>query len=405
MLDLQKIRNDFPILASKVHGKDLVYFDNAATTQKPQSVIDSIVSFYTNSNSNIHRGIHFLSQESTRLYEEARTTVQEFINAKYSHEIIFTKGLTEAINLVAYSFGETFITEGDEIIVSAMEHHANLVPWQMLCERKKAVLRFVHFNDDGVLDITEYKSLFNDKTRLVAFTYISNVLGTRNPVKEMIDIAHSHDVPVLVDGAQSVQHEKVDVQKLDCDFFTLAGHKMYAPTGIGALYGKEKWLDKMIPYQGGGDMIETVTLEKSTYNSLPFKFEAGTSNYVGAHALATACNYIHSIGVEKIGAHEDMLLRHATPKLSEIDGITIYGKAPSKASVISFLLKGTHPADVGMILDKQGFALRTGTHCAEPIMQYYNIPGTIRMSFAVYNTIDEIDRFIEVLTRIQKMFM
>lgn len=405
MFDTAKIREDFPILKTKIHGKNLVYFDNAATTQKPQQVIDCITSFYTDYNSNIHRGIHYLSQESTRLYEEARSVIQKYINAASSHEVIFTKGLTEAVNLVAYSFGETFIKPGDEIIITAMEHHANIVPWQLLCERKDAILRIVHFNDDGVLDIDEYKSLFNEKTKIASFTYASNVLGTKNPVKEMIDIAHSHDVPVFVDGAQSLQHEKIDVQELDCDFYAIAGHKTYAPTGIGALYGKEKWLDLMVPYQGGGDMIETVTLEKTTFNSLPFKFEAGTTNYVGASALAKAIEYIDNIGVEAVGAHEDALLQHATKQIEAMDGITIYGRSPEKASVLSFLVEGAHPADIGMILDKQGIAVRTGTHCAEPIMQYYGIPGTIRASFAMYNTIEETDYFAEMLDKVRKMFL
>lgn len=404
MLDVNKIRADFPILKTKIHGKDLVYFDNAATTQKPQAVIDAITTFYTKHNSNIHRGIHFLSQDSTRLYEEARTYIQNFINARHSHEIIFTKGLTEAINLVAHSFGE-FVSAGDEIIISALEHHSNIVPWQMLCERKNAKLRIIPFNNDGVLDQEVYKSLFSEKTKLVSFSYISNALGTKNPVKEMIEIAHNHNVPVLIDGAQSVQHEKIDVQFLDCDFFTIAGHKTYAPTGIGVLYGKEKWLDKMIPYQGGGDMIETVTFEKTIYNSLPFKFEAGTSNFVGAYALSVAFKYITSIGVEKIGAHEDFLLLYIEKKMREMEGVTIYGNSPNKSSLISFNVQGAHPADIGMILDKQGIALRTGTHCAEPIMQYFKIPGTIRLSLGVYNTVEEADFFIENLDKVRKMFL
>ncbi|MBK8805136.1 MAG: cysteine desulfurase [Bacteroidales bacterium] len=404
MLDIQKLRLDFPILQTKIHGKDLVYFDSAATTQKPQVVIDSIVDYYTKYNSNIHRGIHSLSQLSTQLYEDARETVKQFINAEHNYEIVFTKGLTEAINLVAFSFGETFIKPNDEIIISAMEHHANIVPWQMLCERKQAILKIIPFDNDGVLDLDIYKNLITEKTKLVSVSYISNVLGTKNPIPEIIKFAHLHNVPVLIDGAQSVQHEKIDVQKLDCDFFTIAGHKAYGPNGTGVLYGKEKWLDKMVPYQGGGDMIKTVTLQKTEYNTLPFKFEAGTTDYVGAHALATAFKYIESIGAELIGNHEKQLLSLATEKLSKNEAVTIYGNAPQKSCVLSFLVKGAHPADVGMILDKQGFALRTGTHCAEPIMQYYNIPGTIRMSFGMYNTTDEVLACCEMIDRISKMF-
>ena len=404
MFDIQSIRNDFPILKQKIHNQNLIYFDSAATTQKPQQVIDAIVDSYSKTNSNIHRGIHTLSQISTDLYEQARKKVQTFINAPKDSEIIFTKGVTESINLVASSFGDAFISKDDEVIVSAMEHHSNLVPWQMLCERKQAKLRFIPFNHDGVLDIEVFKLLLNNRTKLVSIVHVSNSLGTVNPIKEIIDIAHSYNVPVLIDGAQSIQHFPINVQELDCDFFAFSGHKIYAPTGTGVLWGKEKWLEKMPPYQGGGDMIETVTLEKTIYNVLPFKFEAGTTNYVGAHALGVALDYITNIGIEEIAKHEHSLLVHATQKLQAIEGITIIGNAPHKAGAISFLVKGSHPADIGMILDKKGIAIRTGTHCTEPIMQYYKIPGTARVSFGMYNTIKEIDFFAETLQKVARMF-
>lgn len=404
MFNIDSIRNDFPILHQKIHNHDFIYFDSAATTQKPQQVIDAIVHAYSKTNSNIHRGIHTLSQISTDMYEQARKKVQSYIHAAKSEEIIFTKGVTESINLVAYSFGEAFISQGDEIIISAMEHHSNLVPWQMLCERKQAILRFIPFNSDGVLDIESFKNSFSDKTKLVSVVHISNSLGTINPIKQIIEIAHSHGVPVCIDGAQSVQHTPIDVQDLDCDFFAFSGHKMYAPTGIGVLWGKESWLEKMPPYQGGGDMIETVTLEKTTYNTLPFKFEAGTSNYVGAHALGIAIDYIQSIGIEAIQNHEHALLLHATDLLKTIEGITIIGNSPHKAGAISFIVQGAHPADVGLILDKKGIAIRTGTHCTEPVMHYFGIPGTARMSFGMYNTINEIDTCCEILQKVTRMF-
>jgi len=405
MFDINSIRKDFPILHQKIHNYPLIYFDSAATTQKPQQVIDAIVDSYSKTNSNIHRGIHTLSQISTDLYEQARKKVQQFINAPKDSEIIFTKGVTESINLVAFSFGEAFLKPGDEIIVSAMEHHSNLVPWQMVCERKQAKLRFIPFNNNGVLDIETFKSLLNEKTKLVSIVHVSNSLGTINPIKEIIDIAHSYNVPVLIDGAQSVQHIPIDVQALDCDFFAFSGHKIYAPTGIGVLWGKEKWLEKLPPYQGGGDMIETVTLEKTIYNKLPFKFEAGTSNYVGAYALGVALDYIQNIGIQNIAEHEHSLMQYATQKLQQIEGITIYGNAPQKAGAISFLVAGAHPADIGMILDKKGIAIRTGTHCTEPVMQFYNIPGTARISFGMYNTIEEIDVFMEIVTKVSGMFV
>ena len=404
MFDVQSIRKDFPILTQKVNNHDLIYFDNAATTQKPQVVIDAIVDAYTKTNSNIHRGIHTLSQISTTLYEQARQMVQTFINAPHDYEIIFTKGVTESLNLVAQTFGEAFLHEGDEVIVSAMEHHSNLVPWQMVCERKKAVLKFIPFNHDGVLDVEAYKNLFSEKTKFVSVVHVSNTLGTVNPIKELIDIAHSHNVPIMIDGAQSVQHVPIDVQALDCDFFAFSGHKIYAPTGTGVLWGKEKWLEKLPPYQGGGDMIKTVTLEKTIYNTLPFKFEAGTTNYVGAHALGVALKYLMNIGLENIQQHEKELMQYATEKLSAIPQVSIIGNAPHKAGAISFEVAGAHCSDIGMILDKQGIAIRTGTHCTEPIMQFYGVPGTARLSFAMYNTKEEIDYFAKVLSTIALMF-
>jgi len=404
MFDVQSIRKEFPILTQKVNNHDLIYFDNAATTQKPQVVIDAIVDAYTKTNSNIHRGIHTLSQISTTLYEQARQMVQTFINAPHDYEIIFTKGVTESLNLVAQTFGETFLHEGDEVIVSAMEHHSNLVPWQMVCERKGAILKFIPFNHDGVLDVETYKNLFSEKTKFVSVVHVSNTLGTVNPIKELIDIAHSHNVPIMIDGAQSVQHVPIDVQALDCDFFAFSGHKIYAPTGTGVLWGKEKWLEKLPPYQGGGDMIKTVTLEKTIYNTLPFKFEAGTTNYVGAHALGVALKYLMNIGLENIQQHEKELMQYATEKLSAIPQVSIIGNAPHKAGAISFEVAGAHCSDIGMILDKQGIAIRTGTHCTEPIMQFYGVPGTARLSFAMYNTKEEIDYFAKVLSTIALMF-
>lgn len=400
----QTIRQQFPALHQQIHGKDLVYLDNSATTLKPQIVIDAISEYYSTINSNIHRGIHYLSQRSTERYEQARETVAAFINAKESYEVIFTKGTTDSVNLVAYSFGETFLEEGDEIIVSAMEHHSNLVPWQMVCERKKCKLKFIPFDNDGVLDLEIYKSLFTERTRLVSVTAVSNSLGTVNPIKEIIEIAHSFNAVIMIDAAQAIQHMAIDVQALDCDFLAFSGHKIYGPTGIGVLWGKEALLDKMQPYQGGGDMIETVTLEKSSYNKLPFKFEAGTSNYVDAHGLAVAMDYVSSIGIGAIARHEHTLMLHATKRLQAIDNLTIYGNAPIKSGAISFLFNGVHPADVGMILDKQGIAIRTGTHCTEPVMQYYGITGTARASFALYTTIDEIDFFADTLTKVGMMF-
>jgi cysteine desulfurase/selenocysteine lyase len=403
-LNVNKIRTDFPILNQKVHGKDYVYLDNGATTQKPVQVIDAVSDFYRTTNSNIHRGVHYLSDQSTKAYEAVRKNVQNYINAKEESEIIFTKGTTDSINLVAFSFGEKFINEGDEIIVSTMEHHSNLVPWQMLCERKNAKLRVLPFDKNGELELDKLPGLLNEKTKLLALTHVSNSLGTVNPVKEIIGLAHKANVPVLIDGAQSIQHRKIDVQDLDCDFFVFSGHKIYAETGIGVLYGKEKCLQEMPPYQGGGDMVDHVTLEKTTYLDAPFKFEAGTSNYVGAVSLGVAIDYINNLGLENIAAYEAKLLAYATEKLEAIEGLTIYGKAKKKTATISFLLENIHHYDTGMILDKLGIAVRTGSHCTQPIMDALEITGTVRASFAFYNTFDDVDRLVEGILKVKEMF-
>ena len=400
----QLIRQDFPILLDKIYNKPLVYFDNAATTQKPMCVIDSIVHGYTHGNANIHRGVHFLSQKATEEHENARTTVQHFIHAARSSEIIFTRGTTESINLVAFSFGETFCQPGDEIIISAMEHHANIVPWQMLKDRKGIVLKVIPMLPDGTLDMPAFSKLLNNKTKLVAVTHVSNVLGTINPIQEIIQLAHNSNVPVLIDGAQAVPHIAIDVQKLDVDFYVFSAHKVYGPTGIGVLYGKEEWLNKMQPYQGGGEMIAKVTFEKTTYNELPFKFEAGTPDYIGSTALATALEYIQQIGLNAIATYENDLLQYATAKLLQVPGLKIYGEASHKSSVISFLVQGIHHYDMGTMLDKLGIAVRTGHHCAQPIMDYYGIEGTVRASFAFYNTKEEVDKLIEGVNRVVSMF-
>lgn len=402
--DINKIRNDFPILNQKVYGKPLIYFDNGATTQKPQVVLDTILHFHNNINSNIHRGVHKLSEESTTAYEQARETVRAFLNARFSHEIIFTSGTTASINLVAYSFGETFIREGDEVIISEMEHHSNIVPWQMICERKKAKLKVVPFNDEGILLVETLDNLITDKTKILAITHVSNTLGTVNPIKEITQMAHAHNVPVLVDGAQGVKHGTIDVVDLDVDFYAFSGHKLYGPTGIGVLYGKEKWLDQMVPWQGGGDMISTVTFKKTTYNDLPFKFEAGTANYIDAAALATAIMFFKSVGIEEAMTYETELLNHATRKLLEVDGVRIFGNAPEKAAIISFLITGIHPYDTGMILDKMGIAVRTGNHCTQPVIDHFGIEGTVRASLAFYNTFEEVNRFIEGVVKVKEMF-
>lgn len=403
--DIEKIRADFPILGREVNGKPLVYFDNGATTQKPNQVIDAIIRYYADMNSNVHRGVHYLSQISTDAFEITRRKVQAFIHAEHEHEIIITKGTTESINIVASCYGRAFIGEGDEIIISAIEHHSNIVPWQMLCDEKGCKLRVIPMNDKGELDIDGYKALFSERTKLVSFTYVSNALGTINPVKEMIDIAHSHDVPVLVDGAQAVQHMKIDVQALDVDFFAFSGHKMYGPTGVGVLYGKEELLNKMPPYQGGGDMIKDVTFEKTTYNELPFKFEAGTPNIEAGICLADAIDYIQGIGLDAIKAYEDELLAYATLQLSKVDGVRFIGTAAEKSSVVSFVVDGVHPYDIGVILDKLGIAVRTGHHCAQPVMEAFGIPGTVRVSLAMYNTKEEVDILIEGLKKALNMLL
>ena len=405
IIDLQKIRSDFPILSREVNGKPLVYFDNGASSQKPKQVIDVISHYYEYEHSNIHRGIHTLSQEATNAYEDARKTLQHFINAKHDHEIIFTAGTTGSINLVASSFGKKYLKEGDEIIISTMEHHSNIVPWQMICEEKGAILKVVPINDEGEFLMEEFKDLLSEKTKLVAVTHVSNTLGTINPVKEIIEKSHANGALVLIDGAQSVPHTKVDVQELDCDFYVFSGHKMCGPTGVGILYGKEDILNELPPYQGGGDMIKTVTFEKTTYNSLPHKLEAGTPNIAGGIGLAAAAKYMNEIGIDKIEAYEHELLTYATQQIKQIDGVRIIGEAENKASVLSFLVDGTHPSDIGMIVDKLGIAIRTGHHCTEPLMNRFNIPGTARASFAFYNTIEEIDIFITALKRAIKMLL
>lgn len=403
--NIDKIRADFPILKREVNGKPLVYLDNGATTQKPSSVIDSIVHYYTDMNSNVHRGVHYLSQISTDAFEVTRKKVQAFINAAEDKEIIITKGTTDGINLIATCYGRAFIHEGDEIIISAMEHHSNIVPWQMLCDEKGCKIRVIPMNDKGELDMDAYSNLFNEKTKLVAVTYVSNSLGTINPVSEMISIAHRHGAVVLVDAAQAVQHIQIDVQKLDVDFLVFSGHKMYGPTGVGVLYGKEDLLNAMPPYQGGGDMIKEVTFEKTTYNELPFKFEAGTPNIEAGICLNEAIDYINSIGLENIEAYEHDLLQYATEKLAQIPGMRFIGTAEKKCSVISFVIDGTHPYDVGVILDKLGIAVRTGHHCAQPVMDRFGIPGTIRASLAVYNTKEEIDILVAGIQRAVNMLI
>ena len=402
MFDPKDIRKEFPILSQKVYGKQLVYLDNAATTQKPQCVIDTISNAYCTINANVHRGVHHLSQVATEEFEQARRTAQQFIGATNSHEIIFTRGTTESINLVATSFGNTFLEKGDEVIISTMEHHSNIVPWQILRDIKGIVLRIIPLTEETTLDIDAYKQLFNEKTKLVSITHVSNVLGVTNPVKEIIDIAHSHNVPVLVDGAQSSPHIKVDMQELDADFFVMSGHKVYAPTGIGLLYGKEKWLNAMQPYHGGGEMIQTVRFEKTTYNELPYKFEAGTPDYVGAIAMGKALEWVMDIGIENIASHEHMLTAYALEKLREIPQMRIFGKPDGAA--ISFLVGDIHPADLGTILDHLGIAIRTGHHCAQPLIDHLGIPGTVRASFAAYNTAEEIDILINGIERAVKMF-
>lgn len=401
---IEKIRNDFPILQTQVHGKPLIYLDNAATTQKPKSVIDKIVELYQSKNSNIHRGVHYLSNIATEEYENSRKRVQKFINAAHTHEVVFTKGTTDSINLLAFSFGEKYIKQNDEILISGMEHHSNIVPWQMLCERKGSKLKVIPFNDLGELDFEALKNSISEKTKIISLTHISNTLGTINPLKEIIALAHQYNIPVLVDGAQAIQHTKVDVSELDADFYTFSGHKMYGPNGVGVMYGKETWLEKLPPYQGGGEMVESVSFDKTTYNELPYKFEAGTPNYIDATALSAAIDYMDAIGIEKIAAYEQELVNYGMEQLGLLDNMTFYGKAANKTSVISFLLNGIHHYDTGMILDKMGIAVRTGTHCSEPVMQRFSIEGTVRASFALYNTKEEIDALVEGLKKVNQMF-
>ncbi len=401
--EIENIRSQFPILAEKIYNKPLIYFDNAATTQKPQAVLDKINYGYKHLNANIHRGVHYLSQQATEAHEAARKFIAEYINASSSDEIIFTRGTTEAINLVAFSLGECTCQEGDEIVISAMEHHSNIVPWQMLCERKGLKLHIIPINEKGELLLDEYEKLLTERTKLVAVTHVSNVFGTVNPVKEIIATAHVKNIPVLIDGAQALPHLKIDVQDLDADFYVFSGHKVYAPTGIGVFYGKRAWLEKLPPYQGGGEMIQNVSFEKTTYNELPFKFEAGTPDYIGSTALAEALKYVQNIGIEKIADYEHELTEYATKRLLEIDGMRIIGTADHKSSVISFLVGEIHPYDIGMLLDKLGIAVRTGHHCAQPLIDQLGIPGTVRASFAFYNTKEEIDTFIEALKKVVAM--
>ena len=402
--DIDAIRADFPILGRQVYGKPLVYLDNGATTQKPRMVVDAITEEYYSVNANVHRGVHFLSQEATKLHEASRERVRSFINAASASEIIFTRGTTEALNLLASSFGEAFLHEGDEVIVSTMEHHSNIVPWQLLELRKGIRLRVIPITDKGEICMDEYVKLFNERTRLVSVTHVSNVLGTVNPIGEMIRIAHEHDVPFAVDGAQGVPHIKVDVQALDADFYAFSAHKIYGPTGIGVLYGKEQWLDRMPPYQGGGEMIQTVSFERTTFNELPYKFEAGTPDYIGTTAFARALDYVSALGIEHIAAHEKALTDYALQRLREIPGMRIIGEAEERGAVISFNVADIHPSDLGTLLDRLGIAVRTGHHCAQPLMQRMGIPGTVRASFALYNTMAEVDALVAAVDRVRKMF-
>ncbi|MFO7655914.1 MAG: cysteine desulfurase [Bacteroidales bacterium] len=401
--DIIKVRNDFPILQQKVYNKPLIYLDNGATTQKPAKVIEKITEFHSAKNSSIHRGIHFLSENATEEYELARKKVQQFIGAKNTCEVIFTSGTTGSINTVAFSFGEKYIHPGDEIIISTMEHHANIVPWQMLCERKGAVLKIIPITEKGDLIFEAYEKLFTEKTKLVSVTHISNVLGTVNPIEKLIDTAHRHNVPVLIDAAQSIQHVPIDVVGLDCDFLAFSGHKAYGPTGIGVLYGKEKWLDALPPYQGGGDMVDRVTFEKTTYQPLPLKFEAGTTNYIGAIGLAAALDYITETGLPDIARYEHELLDYATKSMMEVGQVKIYGNSINKSSIISFLINNIHPSDTGMVIDKLGVAVRTGTHCAQPLMERFGIEGTVRASLAMYNTREEIDMLCAAVKKVKEM--
>lgn len=405
MYNISKIREDFPILSRTVYGKPLVYLDNGATTQKPRCVVESITDEYYSVNANVHRGVHFLSQQATNLHEASRETVRKFINARGTNEIVFTRGTTESINLVVSTFADSQMKEGDEVIVSVMEHHSNIVSWQLQAARKGIVLKVIPMNERGELSLAEYEKLFTPRTRIVSVTHVSNVLGTINPVDKLIEIAHAHNVPVLIDGAQSIPHLPVDVQALDADFYVFSGHKVYGPTGIGVLYGKEDWLDRLPPYQGGGEMIKNVSFEKTTFNELPFKFEAGTPDYIGSTALAKALDYVSAIGMENIEAYEHELTEYAMQHLKEIPGMRIFGEADRKSSVISFLVGNIHHFDMGTLLDRLGIAVRTGHHCAEPLMHRLGIEGTVRASFALYNTKEEIDALAVGIERVARMFL
>lgn len=404
MYDIYQIRKDFPILSREVYGKPLVYLDNSATTQKPRIVVDAIANEYYSENANVHRGVHFLSQQATELHESARAKIAKFLNASSPSEIVFTRGATEGLNLVASSFGEAFLKEGDEVIISAMEHHSNIVPWQLLKMRKGIKIKVIPITEDGELRVDEYEKLFDERTKLVSVTHVSNVLGTVNPVKELATIAHSHNVPILIDGAQSVPHIKVDVRDMDCDFYAFSGHKIYGPTGIGALYGKAEWLEKLPPYQGGGEMIKNVHFGHTEFEDAPLKFEAGTPDYVGSHSLATAIDYVESLGLDNIAAHEHELLEYATKRLESIPGMRIFGKAKNKSAVISFVVGNIHPLDLGTLLDRLGIAIRTGHHCAQPLVESWGVQSVARASFGLYNTLKEVDALFNGIERVMKMF-
>lgn len=404
MYDIYQIRKDFPILSREVYGKPLVYLDNSATTQKPRIVVDAIANEYYSENANVHRGVHFLSQQATELHESARAKIAKFLNASSPSEIVFTRGATEGLNLVASSFSEAFLKEGDEVIISAMEHHSNIVPWQLLEMRKGIKIKVIPITEDGELRVDEYEKLFDERTKLVSVTHVSNVLGTVNPVKELATIAHSHNVPILIDGAQSVPHMKVDVRDMDCDFYAFSGHKIYGPTGIGALYGKAEWLEKLPPYQGGGEMIKNVHFGHTEFEDAPLKFEAGTPDYVGSHSLATAIDYVESLGLDNIAAHEHELLEYATKRLESIPGMRIFGKAKNKSAVISFVVGNIHPLDLGTLLDRLGIAIRTGHHCAQPLVESLGVQSVARASFGLYNTLKEVDALLNGIERVMKMF-
>ena len=404
MYDIYQIRKDFPILSREVYGKPLVYLDNSATTQKPRIVVDAIANEYYSENANVHRGVHFLSQQATELHESARAKIAKFLNASSPSEIVFTRGATEGLNLVASSFGEAFLKEGDEVIISAMEHHSNIVPWQLLEMRKGIKIKVIPITEDGELRVDEYEKLIDERTKLVSVTHVSNVLGTVNPVKELATIAHSHNVPILIDGAQSVPHIKVDVRDMDCDFYAFSGHKIYGPTGIGALYGKAEWLEKLPPYQGGGEMIKNVHFGHTEFEDAPLKFEAGTPDYVGSHSLATAIDYVESLGLDNIAAHEHELLEYATKRLESIPGMRIFGKAKNKSAVISFVVGNIHPLDLGTLLDRLGIAIRTGHHCAQPLVESLGVQSVARASFGLYNTLKEVDALFNGIERVMKMF-